>query len=353
MTGWPHYGSVTRVVVHTHVCLADGSGRLFRGRLFVDVDVPADTGKLIPVIGSFPLHCEDLRSDYLAVGGGVYRLRRADKASRSAGIALPEPRPQAAEVVGRFEYVPFDDEDFLLPPHGISDDPGLAVAVYGDGPPLIRGAASRTFDLSGLARIIEEIRAEARMNLIRRPEGLYHRAPTPMIRIRQNFEGPSPFGFEIVESVTTTTEMTFSIDRADEASAFARLLAGDRPQHALEGVVMRNSHLLPERDDVVELVREIGPTLAKLRIFDPLEIRKETLLALHDAANAPSIVSLLGRPGADRILNGLAHLMNHLQDVDALAMFGAHMRTRFAHIAARIGFELASQPVPTTIVARP
>lgn len=351
MTAPATQGPVARIVVQTRAALVDAAGNRVRALLFVDAEVPADPEARLPAIGSFPLYREELRSDYLAVDDATYRLRRADNARRMAGMVPPEPRPLPCDVVARHEFVRYND-DVTWPPAGCADDPDLGVAVYGDGPPRIQGAGRRSFDLSAVAETVAQVRAEARAHLIRRPEGLYYQAPVPVIRIVPDYDGGDRFGYEVVETAQTD-EMTFSIDRSREASEFARRIAGDRPQHAFDGVTLANPGLLPQRDDLVGLVSRIGPLLAKLRIFDPLSIDRETLLAWHDAANADSIADTLGRPGAERVLTGLGRLIGHLRELDAIVGFAPHFRQRLAHISARIDFEASLLPSPALAEPRP
>lgn len=351
MTAPATQGPVARIVVQTRAGLVDEAGNRVRALLFVDAEVPADPEARLPVIGSFPLYREELRSDYLAVGDATYRLRRADNARRTAGMKPPEPRPLPCDVVARHEFVRYND-DVLWPPTGCTDDPDLAVAVYGDRAPRIQGAGRRSFDLSVVAETVAQVRAEARAHLIRRPEGLYYQAPVPMIRIVYDYDGEDRFGYDVVE-MATTDELTFSIDRSREASEFARRLAGGRPQHAFEGVTLTEPGLLPQRDDLVGLVSTIGPLLARLRVFDPLTVERETLLAWHDASNAAFIASSLGRPGAERVLAGLGHLIGHLREIDAIVGFAPHFRKRISQIAARIDLEASLTPSAPPAEPRP
>lgn len=344
-------GSRARIVVQTQVALADGAGNWVRALLFVDAEVPADPEARLPVIGSFPLYREELRSDYLSAGGAVYRLRRADNARHTSAMVPPEPRPRPEDVVARFEYRRYGADDSFWP-DGLKNEHDLAVAVYGDGPPRIQGAGARSFDLTTISETVAALRAEARARLIRRPEGLYYQAPVPVIRIVHDFVSEAPFAYDVVE-MDDTDEMTFSIDRGREASAFARMIAGGRPQPPFDGAMTTNPDLLPLRDDVVGLASALGPELARLRFFDPPSMDRETLLAWHDAANAERIATTLGRSGAERVLSGLRRLIGYLHEIDAIVECAPRFRERLARIAARIDLEVPLIPSANPAEPRP
>lgn len=312
---------VSRVMVMTEAYVVDPAGRRLRGDLFVDALVPSDPDRSIPIVGSFAPHDENRRSDYLGQGEGrLLRRRWTDHVRHAARFELPGGVEAADNRVFDYE-LPSWHSDAVPPRIGETDAPWnrddeLKVVVLGDAEPRISGRrGTKGYDFSAVHETVAATRASAREHLLQRPDGLYVSAPTPCIRLHQHGYGGCQVAFEVVEH-TVADELMFSIDRVDEADAFARRLLHSDYGTPVRGVVLIEPALLPPGpSDLERIAIARAPEVAAIRSLDPFQLPSELVHAWHDAAGAPAIVAEEGLPGAVRVMEGVVRLIAHQKRV--------------------------------------
>lgn len=309
--------AVARVLVKTHADVVDPMGRRLRGSLFVDAPVPSDPERSLPIVGNYAPYREDLRSDYVRADEGLLLRRRwIDHVRHSEVFDLPGGVAAADNRIFDHEMSPFerDDVPFVV---GDADSPwshesGLKVLIVGDGPARISGRRStKGYDLSAVHAWAADTRATAWRHLLQRPDGLYHPAPAPSIRLHQTGYAGWQVISEIVEQ-PVDDEMTFSIDRVEEANLFGRLLRHADWGTAVQGVVNIEPGLLPPGpSDLERIAAARAPSVAAIRSLDPFHLPSDLVGAWHDAAGAGSIVAEEGLIGAVRVLEGVVRLIDH------------------------------------------
>lgn len=318
-------GPVSRVVVKTEAYVRDPAGRRLRGDLFVDALVPSDPDRSIPIVGSFASNAEHLRSDYLSrpegrLKGWLLRRRGIDCVRHAERFELPGSVETADNQVFDYELPTWTTA--AIPPHVQgpaflwNQDDDLKVLVMGDAEPRISGRrTTKGYDFSAVHETAAATRASAREHLLQRPDGLYVSAPTPCIRLHQSGYGGWQIAAEVVNH-TVADEMMFSIDRVDEADAFARRLRHSDYGTTVRGVVLVERALLPPGpSDLERIAIARAPEVAAIRSLDPFQLPSELVHAWHDAAGAPAIVAEEGLPGAVRIMDGVVRLIAHQKRV--------------------------------------
>lgn len=329
-----------RVVVKTDAYVVDPAGRRLRGDLFVDALVPSDPDRTLPTVGSFAPYDENLRSDYLGRSEGMLLRRRwIDHVQHAEGFDLPGGVVAADNRVFDYELPTFDPE--RRPPRiGDEDVPwslinNLRVLVLGDAPARISGCGStKGYDFMAVHETVAGVRASAREHMLQRPDGLYVSAPTPCVRLHQTGYGGWQVTSEVVDK-PVTNELMFSIDRVDEADAFARRLRNFEYGGNVRGVVLAQPALLPPGPtDLERIAVARAPEVAAIRSLDPFQLSSDLVHAWHDAVGAPAIVAAEGLAGAVRVLEGVARLIEHQKRVapdysGGFDLERLHMRTAF------------------------
>lgn len=346
-------GASSRVLVKTHADVVDPAGRRFRGDLFVDALVPSDPDRVLPTVGSFAPYRENLRSDYLGrPGGGLLRRRWIDHVRHAEQFDLPGGVAEPDNRIFDYEMVPYEPEgpSFAFGDDGPwSNDPDLRILVVGDAPPRISGRrSSKGYDFSALHAMVVATRASARDQLLQRPDGLYHPAPAPCIRLRQDGYAGWRVEAEIVEK-PVVDELMFSIDRIEEANAFGRLLRHSDWGTAVQGVVTLDPSLLPRGpSDLERIAVARAPAVAAIRSLDPLHLPSDLVHAWHDAAGAPAIVAAEGLAGAVRVLEGVVRLIAHQKRIAPDYSGGFDLE----RLCMRTSFEIEMLPRPAVEAPR-
>ena len=171
------------------------------------------------------------------------------------------------------------------------------------------GDGTGEFDLSGLGRIVEAVRAAARKKLLPTAEdGWLVPRPAPRWILQWGHEGWKA-SLSLAEGAT---DRNYRVDRLDDALRLCSVLGRGHPPRVDGEVIEHDPAWTPAEHNLVALARKTAPHVARDRCFDPLGMPAEVVKAWRTVLDGASLVEEGGPEGAVSVLRSFMLISDHV-----------------------------------------